>query len=667
MNVDDILAGPIIRRANEKMVTLWLATLEPYDLAPAVRVVGGDGKWIGIGSCTTVQACENLWVHLLVAVPVKGAFPTATLLEYSIAVVDPDGKEDHQPFAAIVRTDGLAYPGFPLPTFYLQKPGAKLNVLYASCRKPHDVNGDGSDALVHGDSLIFNNPDTLASRPTILCLTGDQIYADDVADETFDAMVALGKRLEGSTVESLPKGLSLPGKGARQKFVQREAFFTSTYARNHVITFAEFAAMYCIVWNPRVWPKGTAGDVGGFISTLHKVRRLLANTPTYMIFDDHDVTDDWNLSLQWFGEVHKTALGARIVANALFAFWLFQAWGNDPDRERPIINAVGKAAAARAQSTTLLEALFTAKNKANGWEFATPTYPAIYFIDTRTQRGHYDGFNQTQTKAPPYLKSIAGWAKTLTALQALVARQAAGTPLVIVATAPIFGYATIDRLQSAAGKFLGPYPYDEEGWAANLGHLELFLFLCGNADVVVLSGDVHYSFTATATFNVFDSDFFRSAQAQFPSWSFPATGSGSTPTYSHLYRGRFLQLNSSAAKNWASKLLEVVSRTGGSYGHVIRSTGAVEEGQYSGGKVRIPWSIPLVGSGTAEHDPASYKPVGALSVSVNNTAVNSPYEPQHNIGLMSITGRKIENGFLVGGKLVSSRTFDFASGSAWPS
>ena len=30
-----------------------------------------------------------------------------------------------------------------------------------------------------------------------------------------------------------------------------------------------------------------------FVSGLHRVRRVMANLPCYMIFDDHDVTDEY--------------------------------------------------------------------------------------------------------------------------------------------------------------------------------------------------------------------------------------------------------------------------------------------------------------------------------------------------------------------------------------
>ena len=60
------------------------------------------------------------------------------------------------------------------------------------------------------------------------------------------------------------------------------------------------------------------------------MRRALANVPTYMVFDDHDVTDDWNLGRAWRDRVFTSPLGRRIVMNALVAYAVFQDWGNDP-------------------------------------------------------------------------------------------------------------------------------------------------------------------------------------------------------------------------------------------------------------------------------------------------------------------------------------------------
>src|SRR6266545_3561278 len=67
-----------------------------------------------------------------------------------------------------------------------------------------------------------------------------------------------------------------------------------------------------------------------FLDGLPRVRRALANVSTLMIFDDHEVSDDWNINLRWIRGMRDGPLGRGVVRNALAAYALFQGWGNDP-------------------------------------------------------------------------------------------------------------------------------------------------------------------------------------------------------------------------------------------------------------------------------------------------------------------------------------------------
>ena len=69
-----------------------------------------------------------------------------------------------------------------------------------------------------------------------------------------------------------------------------------------------------------------------FRSTLPAVRRALANTATYMICDDHEITDDWYFNLAWCERVLQKPLGRAIIRNGLSAYAVFQAWGNTPEQ-----------------------------------------------------------------------------------------------------------------------------------------------------------------------------------------------------------------------------------------------------------------------------------------------------------------------------------------------
>ncbi|MGB8686401.1 MAG: PhoD-like phosphatase [Microcoleus sp.] len=120
-------------------------------------------------------------------------------------------------------------------------------------------------------------------------------------------------------------------------------------AKSHLFSLGEYYAMYLLVWSPVLWcdsfPKGKdicenvkqakvwdreAFELESFARDLWRVRRAIANIPTYTICDDHDVSDDWYLNREWCYRVLGKPLGRRVVQNALLAYAVFQAWGNTP-------------------------------------------------------------------------------------------------------------------------------------------------------------------------------------------------------------------------------------------------------------------------------------------------------------------------------------------------
>jgi hypothetical protein len=127
-------------------------------------------------------------------------------------------------------------------------------------------------------------------------------------------------------------------------------------AKSHLFGLGEYYAMYLLVWSPVLWcesfPKGKdicenvkgakvwdreVFELESFSRNLWRVRRAIANIPTYTICDDHDVSDDWYLNREWCYRVLGKPLGRRVVQNALLAYAVFQAWGNTPaqfDREK---------------------------------------------------------------------------------------------------------------------------------------------------------------------------------------------------------------------------------------------------------------------------------------------------------------------------------------------
>jgi V8-like Glu-specific endopeptidase len=82
----------------------------------------------------------------------------------------------------------------------------------------------------------------------------------------------------------------------------------------HAADFAEYAACYEQAW------------------ATPAARRALAHVPSYMIFDDHEVADDWNADAEWTAILHSPrdplATWPMTVTDALAAYWVYQGWGN---------------------------------------------------------------------------------------------------------------------------------------------------------------------------------------------------------------------------------------------------------------------------------------------------------------------------------------------------
>lgn len=185
--------------------------------------------------------------------------------------------------------------------------------------------------------------------------------------------------------------------GRRGNLIRNEAGMTTTEGASHLMSFGEFCAMHLSVWSnelknalsPDAFPppedlppivdgevklpdvvknaitKNDTGDVVEFLDygsneaeapsydtdkarltefyrTLPKVRRALANVPTYMIFDDHEITDDWFLNPTWRDRVLGSPLGSAIIRNGMLAYALFQGWGNDPVKFEPRVGLTEK-------------------------------------------------------------------------------------------------------------------------------------------------------------------------------------------------------------------------------------------------------------------------------------------------------------------------------------
>src|SRR5262249_10828133 len=172
--------------------------------------------------------------------------------------------------------------------------------------------------------------------------------------------------------------------GNRKQLVRKTAAFTTEDPESHLITLGEYYSMYLFTWSDVLWPtefppfddvKNDSLKITKYLEqreilieygkTIPKVRRALANVPTYMMIDDHDVTDDWNMLRDWCEQVYKRPLGRRIIQNGLLAYSSFQAWGNTPDRFAAgqqgdnLLTAAGGWVAAQGNNATILQQIQT--------------------------------------------------------------------------------------------------------------------------------------------------------------------------------------------------------------------------------------------------------------------------------------------------------------------
>ncbi len=524
--MDKVLAGPILRRVDSAQANIWLASSGPLLLNG--RLYGKDLTDPPLSkksSFRTVQLGAKLFVHLLEISPDNNAiaFPEDELLYYDILIQHTDGSE-----TSIVRQnpDFVFYESGhqELPGFFIPK---KLKrVLHGSCRKPHAKQAlpgwENMDQLSSGAGIIEAHFDDLNERPAALFLTGDQIYADDVAMPVLAMLIDQSESLTGwhermpvddQGAEVTPAEIKLDGRMKELKLDQLG--ITSTAAENHLLTFGEYAGMYlAALGGEAVLPKKKFNRIHGdsrdhydrdkkramaFFASRRDIRRLLANIPVYMIFDDHEVTDDWNLNPAWEARMYGNRFGKRMVSNALAAYWAFQGWGNDPgkfdDAFMNTIEAHLNQHQARGAQADAFDNQMLDRRIVDRWSYILPIQPFTVVLDTRM---HRQAGSDGDVGACVLMNAAARiW------LEQMLQDADKHDALLLISAAPVFGFAKMEKFQQiASGLGLSAAALDMESWREGFKLLESSLMQStdGVQSVTILSGDVHYSFSSHGLF-----------------------------------------------------------------------------------------------------------------------------------------------------------------------
>jgi hypothetical protein len=569
-----VLAGPILRRTEPASVTVWLALQQPCEVCLWVFAVMDDGETVGEVMLEGCQPTIAVGEHLhLVAVTASGerSLQPGCLYAYDLSF-DPLPHESSKGWekrvgggVRVTLRQGLISDSFPkasvsyfahqLPTFSLPpKDISNLQLVHGSCRKPH---GKGSDTMPIVDELIQHTASQPNNRPHQLFLTGDQIYGDDVADALLYELTDAGDALLGWE-EKLPVALSSQGvvtseyspsqflPGERSETAEALAGFTAglhhkaSHAKSHLLSLGEYCAVYLFLWSPVLWSRLSTsadrklskkaaqrwdtevGELQRLAQTLSKVRRALANVPTYMIFDDHDVSDDWNLNQAWCLRVLGKPLGRRAVQNALTTYALFQAWGNTPAQfvagsgallleaiaqwsDSAGTNLDAKDAITRylgLPPTDVLTGLPQLRSEENvfvldsaadalTWHYTLQSAcHEVIVLDTRTQRGY--PMHEPPT-APAMLLSPSAFDRQIRQPMQQFAESTRMT--ILIAPTNLVSMQAIDWIQAWNLKQNNVYSNDV-GDAWNI-HRAAFARLLKtlfeeSQQIVVLSGDIHY-------------------------------------------------------------------------------------------------------------------------------------------------------------------------------
>lgn len=259
-------------------------------LGPLLRYVG--------------ETTATVWVQTdrPAVVEVLGArAPTFTVAGQHYALVDVTGLqpgtstpyEVHLDSQRVWPREGSAWPASRIRTRGGDGP---VQVVFGSCRhaKPDEPRWSGRlgmDALDGYATRLAKLPPQ--EWPDALLLLGDQVYADNPTSQT-------RRWLASRRDTRRPPGIE-------------------------AADFTEYVRLYSESWSDE------------------ELRWLLSTIPTAMIFDDHDVRDDWNTSAAWRRRVTGDQWWSDRIRGGLASYWIYQHAGNlgPADRaEDPVYRAI---------------------------------------------------------------------------------------------------------------------------------------------------------------------------------------------------------------------------------------------------------------------------------------------------------------------------------------
>ncbi|MDQ3357190.1 MAG: alkaline phosphatase family protein, partial [Actinomycetota bacterium] len=256
-------------------------------LGPLLRYVGEREATIWV---ETDCACE---VEILAA-----RTPTFEVDGHHYALVRVEGLQPGTSTPYEVHVDGEchwppAHSPHPRSVIRTIKGGHPYRIVFGSCRvaRPHvppynlardqDPRAKEVDALYTYALRMTTRPPE--EWPDLLLWLGDQVYADDVSNGT-QLFIASRRSTD------VP-----PGPG--------------------VANFEEYTRLYLDSWSDPL------------------IRWILSTVSSAMIFDDHDIMDDWNTSEAWVAKIRREPWWHERIVGGFMSYWVYQHLGNLSPRE----------------------------------------------------------------------------------------------------------------------------------------------------------------------------------------------------------------------------------------------------------------------------------------------------------------------------------------------
>ncbi|QBI54792.1 DUF7800 domain-containing protein [Streptomonospora litoralis] len=304
--------GPLLRHVTDTTATIWVETD-----APCLVTVTAGGH-------TAEARTFSVHGHHYALCDLRG-LPAGSVLPYEVRL---DGG------TVWPRPDSTRPPS----TVRTLDPDTPTRILFGSCHTPTDHSrtavlrygvdmlrayalriasvragaSPGADEATLGGHVVAGQASAPEREvePSLLLLIGDQVYADEIQPSMKDYL-------------------------ARRRAHTRAHGAGQAPPDDEVVSFDEYAELYRQAWSDP------------------DIRWLLSTVPTLMLFDDHDIRDDWNTSGTWRRQIAQNPWWRPRITSGLGAYWIYQHLGNlSPDHRAgdPVYAEVCRVAAAGAAS-----------------------------------------------------------------------------------------------------------------------------------------------------------------------------------------------------------------------------------------------------------------------------------------------------------------------------